>query len=228
MKITVHRALARIKTTEKRINAVLEELNRSRNNDKILIDIYSNKNKICMSTAKPEEDTGKAIQGTWDKFNSLFDEMVKLKRAITLSNAGIDADEYDMLNTVKVCGQKYTVAELIVLKNIIDYKKEWLIAVKKQYSEAISRFNNLQEDVNVALNRMLESNLGSDAKKLDKAVVDTIAKPYLEMNAYTLVDPLNLSEKIEKMEQEIDAWETEADAAFSEANALRTIDVDVA
>ena len=228
MKITVHRALARIKTTEKRLLDISDEVVKDACQDKILIDIYSNKNKVCRSTAKSEEETKKAIQSTWDKFNSLFDELVKLKRAITLSNAGVDTDKYDTLNTIKVCGENYIIAELIVLKTVIGFKKNFLVTMRAHYSHTITRFNNMQEDVNNALNRMLESNLGGDTKKLDKSVVDTISKQYLEMNAYTLVDPLNLSKKIEKMEQEIDTWETEADAAFSEANALRTIDFDVA
>ena len=227
MKITLHRALSRVKTTEARLNNMISALSRVSNKEgNILVDIYSNKNKTCLTTVKPEEDTKKAIQGTWDKFNSLYDELVNLKKAITLSNSGVAARTD--LNTVKVCGKDYTIAELIVLQKVIQYKKNWLTSLKSHYAYVTNIFNNKQEDVNYALNELLKSRLSADGKNVDKSIMDSLAKPYLEMNGYVLVDPLNVAEKIAELEKEVDAFTVESDAAFSEANALRTIEVALA
>lgn len=227
MKISLHRALARIKTTEKRLKELNLELESCRKKDKMLVDIYSNINGICTESGKNEEKTTKLIQGTYDKFNSLYDELVKLKRAVTISNSGVSPDAADGLNTVKVCGKDYTVAELIVLRNVILLKESWLRSVKFHYVNVVEEFNSRVEKNEARLQDQIKTCLGSDSKKWDENLVKGITERFKEDNGIHLVDPLNLSEKIEKLESEINEFKTEADAAFSEANALRTIDVDI-
>ena len=227
MKISLHRALARIKTTEKRIKELNLELESCRKKDKMLVDIYSNVNGICTDSGKNEEKTIKFIQGTYDKFNSLYDELVKLKRAVTISNSGVSPDTVDGLNTVKVCGKDYTVAELIVLRNVILLKESWLKSMKFHYVNTVEEFNAKVERNEAKLQDQIKTCLGNDSKKWDENLVKGITERFKEDNGIHLVDPLNLSEKIEKLENEINEFKTEADAAFSEANALRTIDVDI-
>ena len=220
MKITLHRALARVKTTKARLDNIVS------GKDLILVDIYSNKNKVCMASAKNEEDTKKIIQGNWDKFNSLYRELVNLKRAITLSNAGLSKDQYNPLEKLTVCGEKYTAAEIISLADVLLYKKRWLLTIKKHYVSVVDKFSKKQEQINAELDSHIRMMLGADTKKSDTSVKG-FSDMYLEQNGHSLVDPLDLMKKIDTLEKEIDAFDVEADAALSEANALRTIDIDL-
>ena len=101
--------------------------------------------------------------------------------------------------------------------------------LKQYYSKknTVEEFNAKVERNEAKLQDQIKTCLGNDSKKWDENLVKGITERFKEDNGIHLVDPLNLSEKIEKLENEINEFKTEADAAFSEANALRTIDVDI-
>ena len=221
MKITLHRALARVKTTTERLNSLIAEIQYGK---ALLADTYSNKSKTCSRSSKGKEDTEKEIQATWDKFNSLYNELVQLKKAITLSNAGVTPDTD--LQRVLVCGKWYTVAEIIALQKVFDLKKSWLKTIKEANAHFRQVFEEKMSRVNSKLDDHIETMLGSDAKKNDTSMVENFTKTYLEQNGFVLVDPLNLSKKIEELEKEIYDYTVESDSALSEANALRTIELD--
>ena len=221
MKITLHRALARVKTTTERLNSLIAEIQYGK---ALLADTYSNKSKTCSRSSKGKEDTEKEIQATWDKFNSLYNELVQLKKAITLSNAGVTPDTD--LQRVLVCGKWYTVAEIIALQKVFDLKKSWLKTIKDANANCRQVFEEKMSRVNSKLDDHIETALGSDTKKHDPLMVENLTKIYLEQNEIVFVDPLNLSKKIEELEKEIYDYTVESDAALSEANALRTIELD--
>ena len=223
MKITVHRALARIKTTEARLRDILNS-----SSGYSLIDIYSMKKGTCTFSAKSEEDTKKIIQGNWDKFNSLYNELVSLKRAVTISNSGLSPEDYEKFtDKIEVGKNKYTVAEIIVLNSVLKYKEAWFGFLKRNYSDVLKQYERYTGEVNRKLDEHISMMLGSDAKKTNDAAISDFSEMYLKKNGYTLVDPLNLVQKINDLEVQLDNLKTEADAALSDANALRIIEADV-
>ena len=48
---------------------------------------------------------------------------------------------------------------------------------------------------------------------------------YIDTNCYDLVDPLKLTQEIEKLEEEIAAFKTKVDSALSISNATTTITI---
>ena len=66
-----------------------------------------------------------------------------------------------------------------------------------------------------------------NAKNVSSDELESFMNTYKKNNAMKLVDPLGLKDKIEKMRTDLDEDIVWADAALSEANALRTIDIDM-
>lgn len=226
MKITIHRALVRIKTTQERIKDLLDDLDLRRNEAR-LIDIYSNSNKKCKYSGLGVENTEKGLVASFDKFNSLCDELTALKRAVTVANSGIkkEAMNEDNMNLVTVCGEKYTVAEIIALRSsVIVYKQSMLSLMKEQLRKAINTAEQMNEKVEKELNNHISSMLGNDSKK-NNDNLEAFMNMYMEKNSVKLVDPLHLQAQIDKLEKYLDGFENEADASLSESNALTMIEV---
>lgn len=59
---------------------------------------------------------------------------------------------------------------------------------------------------------------------VDSEAMKALRKTYIENNKYDLIDPLDVASIMEKLENEINEFETEVDAALSVSNALTVIE----
>ena len=59
---------------------------------------------------------------------------------------------------------------------------------------------------------------------VDSDAMKALRKTYIENNTYDLIDPLNVTDLIEKLTEEINEFNTEIDAALSVSNALTVIE----
>ena len=141
----------------------------------------------------------------------------KIKSAIVQSNA---------TTKVEIGGHTYTVAEAIEYKNSIEYNKLLLDAMKEQWQDATYEADKQNKKVDAQIDKLLETFLGKDSeKKVSETDLSTISDPYREKNEYELVDPLGLYELIQKLEDEINVFESEVDVRLSVSNSVTYIEV---
>ena len=116
-----------------------------------------------------------------------------------------------------------TVADAIERKNNIEYEKDLLDEMKNQLRRAVSNMESRNQEVDMKLNKLLETMLGSDnAKNVDKET-NEFAVSYRNDNEYEIIDPLGIDLVIKKFEEEIENFESEVDYVLSESNTITKI-----
>lgn len=143
----------------------------------------------------------------------------KLKSLIVKSNA---------VTEVKINGKSMTVAEAIERKNSIQYEISLLNTLKSQYSSASTMVLNENKKVDNQIDKMLEGFTSKDTdKKLSKEDQTAISEPYRNANEFELVDPLKIYDEIQKLESEIDGFNSEVNTVLVLSNATTFIDIDL-
>ena len=222
MKYTIHRALALKKTTEDRIRTTIQEAK--------FIDIRQGKRGTIDGV--PVEKVEQQIKSSYQKIEQLISNYIILKNAILSSNAGIPKDT--VVIRVGVQGKEYTMAELISTSDEIYGTRKHpdafysllLSRMKKAYADTVSKINRQHDIVENDIRQYLERSTASD-KGMSKEEIQQRSEMFHEDRDYVMVDPLNLKEKIQQLEAEIQAFRTDADATMSEQNALTVIEVDL-
>lgn len=204
MEMSITRALNEIKLLEKRIN------------DKI----------INLSLIKANKKSNKSINGQIiEEFNakakadyqSVLDLMARrdlIKKLIDESNATTE---------IKLNDVSMTVLEAINKKHSIEFKKNLLVILEKQYKMELAKCENSNDLMESNLDNQITAMLGSDNKKNDG--IEVFSKTYREQNGYELINPLNLQNKIELLREEIDEFENNIDFLLSESNSITKIEI---
>lgn len=209
--MTVHKGLAELKTIDGRINKAISEG----------IYVIANKHSNEKIKGKSISDFKEAMKSSYQKATDLINRRNALKRAIVLSNAN---------TKVTVGGVEYTVAEAIEIKNHgMEFKSTLMRTMAYQNDSAQTEINRNSGD---AIEKRAEQYVLSviqaqpkDSKMtIDSDAMKTLRKTYIENNTYDLIDPLNVTDLIEKLTEEIDEFNTEIDAALSVSNALTVIE----
>lgn len=216
MKITLHRAIAEIKSTNDRLDKLTK-----------CGTFVAVKNKATGLSAggRKIDAVEKEIIGCLDKFNALYDNLTKLKFALVGANSGIKS--HDDLVTEEVCGNQYTILEILALKQIVKHKVGLLTKLKIDLTNAKADIDRRMAAEDSKLQRTIAQLNNNDADNKE-VTIDMITKTYWRSNGFELIDPINIEDLIERLEKETCAYEVEIDAALSQANALRTIEVDIA
>ena len=119
-----------------------------------------------------------------------------------------------------------TVAEAIERKNSIQYEIDLLNTLKLQYATATSTVNAENKKVDTQIDKLLETFVGKDTdKKATKEDQAAITEPYREKNEFELVDPLNIYDEIQKLEAEIDGFNSSVNTALVLSNATTFIEI---
>lgn len=216
MKITLHRAIAEIKSTNDRLDKLTK-----------CGTFVAVKNKATGLSAggRKIDAVEKEIIGCLDKFNALYDNLTKLKFALVGANSGIKS--HDDLVTEEVCGKQYTVLEILALKQIVKHKAGLLTKLKVDFANAKADIDRRMAAEDSKLQRTIAQLNNNDADNKE-VTIDMITKTYWQSNGFEFIDPIHIEDIIERLEKETCAYEVEIDAALSQANALRTIEVDIA
>lgn len=233
MKYTVHRALAMLKTTKARIAKELAS-------EEAFIRVARGQEDNIRGVAL--KDIERDIQGRYDRITALINNYIKVKAAVVKSNAGILPGSE--LRTVPIMGQPLTIAEIIDLNEMVygngrtgknktlGFKPQFLAKLKRDYVEAQQEFDEMQERTDNEISQYVKTvfDKKKDSDETDAATKDIIeatTKALQDKKAPRFVDPLKISDKIAKLENEIETFNVEADSALSEQNALTTIDIDL-
>ena len=159
-------------------------------------------------------------QNALSDYQSVTDLIInrnKLKSTVVKSNA---------ITEVIINNKSMTVAEAIERKNSIQYEIDLLNTLKSQYSSASTIVLSENKKVDQQIDKLLESFTGKDTdKKITKEDQSAITEPYREKNEYELVDSLNIYEKIQSLEKDIDEFNSQVNTTLVLSNATTFIEI---
>lgn len=210
-KMTIHKALAELKTMDSRINKAIYDAD-------CVVAVKHSAEKINGMTIKDFKDK---IVSDYQKVNDLIKRREAMKRAVVLSNA---------TTKVAVGGVEYTVAEAIECKNHgVEFKKALRNRMVAANTTAQSEFNRHSGDIiEKAAEQYVLSVIAAQPKDSKMSINDDAMKAlretYIKNNSYDMIDPLGVAKIIEELADEINEFEVEVDAALSVSNAITTIE----
>jgi hypothetical protein len=210
-KMTVHKALSELKTIDDRITKAMSAV-------PYVLAVKHSAEKINGITIVNFKEN---MKSGYQKVNDLMARRDAMKRAVVLSNA---------TTKVQVGGNEYTVAEAIEMKNHgVEFKKALLNTMTHAYKSAQNELNrngdeNLEKKAEQYILSMIAAQPKDSKMTVDSDVMKSLRKTYIENNKYDLIDPLDVASVMEKLEKEINEFETEVDAALSVSNALTVIE----
>ena len=147
----------------------------------------------------------------------LIKNHAELKSKIVLSNA---------ITKITVNGVEMTRAEGIERKNSIEYEQNLLHKMKLDYAAATTLVDKENKKVDEKVDSLLTTLVGKDsAKKLTTEEQDAVVKPYRLQNEYEFVDQIDLYDKIQKLEADIDGFLSNIDSQLTLSNATSFIEV---
>ena len=204
--ITVTRALVMLKTLDKRISKLTQEL--------IPLDILVDKKLLISKQTK--EEFSLRIKSEYQKLIDLITQRNTIKSGVVTSNAN---------TKIKIANVELTVAEAIERKSSIVFEKDVIRQLKMYVKDYSHKLDQLEDQVTNRLDRLLESTFSKDSTKVKTEEYDAVAKPFMDRNQPTLVDPLEIRNIIEKLTNTVDVFEEEVDIALSESNATTYIEI---
>lgn len=210
-KMTIHKALAELKTMDARIAKAIHET-------PYVLAVKHSAEKINGMTVDNFKDK---MRSGYQKATNLIARRDAMKRAVVLSNA---------TTKVKIGDNEYSVAEAIEMKNHgMEFKSDLLRQMNSAYTAAQ---NELVRNGGEALEKKAEQYVlaviaaqPKDSKmSVDSDAMKTLRQTYIDNNTYDLVDPMNIAKVIEKLDAEINEFNADVDAALSCSNALTVIE----
>ena len=202
--MTVHEALAELKTLDKRIGKKIK--------DTLFVGYHRiTQENVGVTPVKEFEAMNR------DQYKSI-DDLIKrrnaLKRAVVLSNA---------TTKVEVGGTTYTVAEAIDMKNNgMDNYEKLLVEISMQYNPAVSSCRIANEKLVENATHSLQQIQGSGEMKADEA--SKFIEEFTHTQRLDIVSGINCPEIMAELEEKIATFEAKIDSALSVSNAITTIE----
>lgn len=207
--MTIHEALTELKTLDSRIETAIE------NGGFCLVKKHSDNMINGMSL----DDVKAAIQGKYDKATALIQRRKAIKKAVVLSNA---------VTKITLADKEYTVAEAIELKNYgMDFEHKLLAKLIREYNLAqssVAKSNG--KELEVRTDSYIVAVYGTKENATGNAEIEQARESFIKNNQFELFDVIDIAKKIEKLENEIAAFESKIDSALSVSNALTKIEIE--
>lgn len=204
-KMLVTQGLNELKTLDARIMRTI-------NNANFVASAKTSEKKVKPNVTK--EEFTKDAKASMDSIYDLINRREKIKSAIVESNAS---------TMIEVCGEKYSVAKVIDMKNSIMYKKCLLVKMKEQLAKAESNVAKNNSNMETRINELINTIYGKENKTKSENF-DSIVIPYREREEYSLVDPVNIKNVIEELEKFIEEFESTVDSKLQISNCITTIE----
>ncbi len=196
-KMTLTRALVQLKLLDKRIHKAKD----------VSFITYKVGDEIKDPKCEP--------QAAMDSIKSLIERYSDIKSALMAANAA---------TTITIGEEEMSIASAIEKKKTIEYQKELLTSMTKQFMNVKREVERNNADMQYRLDELLRSNFSKDLKARDEEV-EMIAKPFEKRNKADLIDTIDLEKRMDELAEYIDTFEAEVDLCLSEANAVTYIDV---
>ena len=207
-KMTVHKALAELKTLDDRINSKIADS----------IFVRANRHNNIKIFGKAIPDFMADTESSYQSVEALINRRNAMKRAVVLSNA---------ITKVEIGGVEYTVAEAIEMnnhgmENLVDLRN----CLREQYSSVKRMVESENGDKLVkACENYIQATFGTK-EKINNPDIEMAQKAYMTNNTYDIVTGLDIEEVIKELTDRIDAFKAEVDSALSVSNALTVIEFD--
>ena len=207
-KMTVHKALAELKTLDDRINTAIGES----------VFVRANRHNNTKIFGKTIEEFKADSAASLMSATALINRRNAMKRAVVLSNA---------VTKVEIGGVEYTVAEAIQMnnhgmENLVDLRN----CLREQYSSVKRMVESENGDKLVkACENYIQATFGTK-EKINNTDIEMAQKVYMTNNTYDIVTGLDIEEVIKELTDRIDAFKAEVDSALSVSNALTVIEFD--
>lgn len=211
--MTVHKALAELKVMDSRIVKAIQE------GSYVVANKHSNEKIKGMTIADYKE----YMKAGHNKVTDLINRRNAIKRAVVLSNA---------TTMVTVGDKSMTVAEAIEYKNHgMDFKAAYLRTLVNQNVTAQNELirhsgDTLEKEAERYVLAVIQAQPKDNKMSVDSEAMKKLREEYIKNNTYDLIDPLSVTKMIQEMTDEIDAFNTEVDAALSTSNALTVIEIE--
>lgn len=207
-KMTVHKALAELKTLDDRINS---EITGS-------VFVRANRHNNMKIFGKTIPDFMADTESCYQSVKALINRRNAMKRAVVLSNA---------ITKVNIGGVEYTVAEAIEMNN---HGMENLVELRNCLREQYSSVKRMVESENgdklvKACENYIQATFGTK-EKINNPDIETAQKVYMANNTYDIVTGLDIEKVIKELTDRIDTFKAEVDSALSVSNALTVIEFD--
>lgn len=207
-KMTVHKALAELKTLDDRINS---EITGS-------VFVRANRHNNMKIFGKTIPDFMADTESSYQSVKALINRRNAMKRAVVLSNA---------VTKVEIGGVEYTVAEAIEMNN---HGMENLVELRNCLREQYSSVKRMVESENgdklvKACENYIQATFGTK-EKVNNPDIETAQKVYMTNNTYDIVTGFDIEKTIKELTDRIDAFKAEVDSALSVSNALTVIEFD--
>ena len=209
--MTAHQALAELKVIDDRIMKAISS------GVYVTANKHSN-DKISGVTVATFKDSMKSAH---QKASDLIARRNAIKRALVLSNA---------TTKVTIGGEEYTVAEAIEMKNHgMEFKRIFMETMSVQFNRAKNEIwknsgEMLEEKAEKYILAFIQAQPKDSKMTANDETVKSLRKDYIERNTYDLIDPLDIEKRIAAMQEEIDNFNVEIDAALSVSNATTVIE----
>lgn len=206
--MTVHKALAELKILDSRIgDAILS--------GDFVITKKNNQDTVKGKTA--EQYKTKATE-SYQKASDLIRRRNAIKNAVVVSNAN---------TTVKIGDAEYTVVEAIEKKNHgMDYYVQLRDVLRQQFAKQKADLEKHNASLQQKAEQFVTGLMGGKDVKTDSAEFSNAVDTYIKSNTMTLLDPLGIEKKIEELDDMINTFLPEVDAALSVSNAVTIITVE--
>ena len=206
--MNIHQALVELKTLDKRIESAIKE------SEWVVANKHSN-GKIGGIDLK---DFVENIKSRHQKVTSLIARAEAIKRAVVNSNA---------VTKVTIAGKEYTVAEAIEMKNHgIERLRTLVNTMTRDYNNAkftADRANGVELERRA--DDYVRTMIGNTDVKGMTEEVKRMREEFIKAQTMELVDPINVLKQIELLNEQINSFEVNVDAALSVSNALTTIEI---
>ena len=207
--MNVHQALAELKMLDKRIQAATREPEW----------VVTNKHSNSKIHGVTMEDWVDDVKSKYQKVRDLIRRRDAIKRAVVMSNA---------VTKVNIAGTEYTVAEAIDRKNNgVEYQKNLVLRMNHDY---VMAKNDADRANGPDLERRADDHVrimvgNSDMKGATTEAV-RLREEFIKAQTTDIIDPIGVLVEIEKMNDEINAFLMNVDAALSVSNAVTAITVE--
>lgn len=204
-KMTVHKALAELKVLDNRIENGIAD-------GTFIATKKNNQEKVHGRSVDEFRTNAKA---SYDKVVDLIKRRNAIKDAVNVSNA---------MTKVQIGEHEYTVVEAIDKKN---HGMEYYVTLRSILVQQLADVKRTLDKHNDSLQQKAEqfvTGLGGEVKKGSEEYTTTL-NAYIQSNTMELIDPLGLEKKISELDDMINSFMPEVDAALSVSNALTTIEI---
>lgn len=206
-KMTVHRALAELKTIDSRIEKAISETKFCR----------SNKHSNEKINGKSIDEYVAETKAAHESISDLIRRRNAMKRAVVLSNA---------ITNVTVGDEVMTVAEAIEMKqNGINNYKLLMGKLAKDSHTAIEECD-MRNGANLEAhaNEYVTGLFGAKDGKTNVEAIEAAKKMFIAANTYDFIDPIGASDVAKKLYDYVQVFEADVDAALSCSNAITTVE----